>query len=241
MCGRFTLRTPMNQLAQQFLFELEGELPEPRYNIAPSQPVAAIRKRTLDSSPQLSLLRWGLVPSWAKDAAIGNKLINARGETVAEKPSFRSAFEHRRCLILSDGYYEWQKVGSSKRKQPHYIHMRDEKPFAFAGLWESWQASPAVLLETCTIITTSANDLTSSIHPRMPVILDAVDYDPWLSAPNPETADLKHCLRPYPSEQMVVYPVSTLVNSPKNESPNCIVPLDASDSAPTGPQQLDLL
>ncbi|MBD2022479.1 SOS response-associated peptidase, partial [Leptolyngbya sp. FACHB-36] len=169
MCGRFSLHVEAAALAEVF------QLPEepswtPRYNIAPSQAVATIAQ-TASSAHQFRLLRWGLIPSWAKDEAIGNKLINARAETVAEKPSFRAAFKQRRCLILADGFYEWQRL-NTKKKQPHYFQRSDAQPFAFAGLWEHWQHGEAVI-DSCTIITTQANELLEPIHDRMPVMLAA--------------------------------------------------------------------
>ena len=241
MCGRFTLRTPMNRLVERFLFELQDAPLPPRFNIAPSQPLAALRTLTPAGGRQLGMLRWGLVPSWAKDASIGYKLINARSETLTQKPSFREAFKCRRCLILTDGYYEWKKIGTTTKKQPYYIRMQDEQPFAFAGLWESWQTDDGSALETCTIITTDANDLTKPIHARMPVILDPKDYEPWLTSGEDATANLQLCLKPYPSDPMVLFPVSTLVNSPKNESPACIEPLDEPDDQPPQPRQLSFL
>ncbi len=212
-----------------------------RFNIAPSQPVATVR--TLDSTAgrRFSLLRWGLIPSWAKDKSIGYKLINARSETIDTKPSFRNAFKRRRCLILSDGYYEWKKQAASTKKQPYYIRLRDGQPFAFAGLWETWQPGDGSALESCTIITTEANDLTRPIHPRMPVILDPDDYDRWLDPNSSDTAELKARLGPFRSESMTLFPVSTLVNSPKNEMSECVVPLDGPDDQDPGPRQLDLL
>lgn len=225
MCGRFTLRTPMNQLVEQFLFDMEpADLPL-RFNIAPTQSVAAVRVLDVDRRRQFASLHWGLIPSWAKDRSIASKLINARCETVAEKPSFRSAFRHRRCLVLSDGYYEWKKLGAAGKKQPYYIRLRDGRPFAFAGLWETWQGQDAAPLETCTIITTAANDLTRDIHARMPVILAADDYTSWL---DPQTADrdrLTRLLRPYDATAMELYPVSSLVNNPRHDMPDCTVPV----------------
>jgi len=240
MCGRFTLRTPLNQLVERFLFEMPGELWKPRFNIAPSQPVAALRRPDPETGRQLAWLRWGLIPSWAKDPAVGYKMINARSETVAEKPSFRHAFKHRRCLVLADGYYEWKKGETTKQKQPYYIGMLDEQPFAFAGLWESWRSPDGSPLETCTIITTEANSLTRSIHPRMPVILDPEDYDRWLATSEAMGPEIDACLRRFPSERMTMFPVSTLVNSPKNDSPGCIEPLDDSDEDDTRPRQIGL-
>lgn len=229
MCGRFTLRTPLDQLVEKFLFPLPDFTWEPRFNIAPSQPIAAVRQEAVEASRELVLLRWGLVPYWAKDTKIGYKLINARSETVAEKPSFRQAFSRRRCLILSDGYYEWQKSGSSKRKQPYYVTMRSEDPFAYAGLWERWAAPDGTPLETCTILTTDANELTKPIHPRMPVILPLECHEAWLTARGSEATHLLDLLRPYPSDDLLMYPVQPLVNSPRNETPQCIEPLDDED------------
>jgi putative SOS response-associated peptidase YedK len=202
------------------LFQLL-RLPElqPRYNIAPTQPVAVIRQR--GSARELSLMRWGLIPSWAKDPAIGSRMINARAETVATKPSFRAAFKRRRCLIPADGFYEWQKR-DGRTKQPFYIGLKDEQPFAFAGLWESWTAADGSEIESCTVITTAANDLLRELHDRMPVILDEDDYPRWLD-PKPVSADnLQSLLHPFPSERMRFYPVNTVVNSPQNEVPQCI-------------------
>ncbi len=231
----------MNRLVERFLFELQADPLPPRFNIAPSQPLAALRSMASGSGREFSLLRWGLIPSWAKDPSIAYKLINARSETLAQKPSFRNAFKHRRCLILTDGYYEWKKIGNTTKKQPYYIRMQDEQPFAFAGLWESWQTGDGSALETCTIITTEANELTKPIHHRMPVILDPADYDKWLNAAESETAGLQACLRPYASDPMVLFPVSTLVNSPQNQSPDCILPLEGPDEPPPGPRQLSFL
>ncbi len=233
----------MNRLVERFLFEMPDSPLPLRFNIAPSQPVAAIRimpcdqtmaaeedmaasnKAAPDKRRRLSALRWGLIPSWAKDQSIGYKLINARSETIDTKPSFRSAFRHRRCLILADGYYEWQKAASSARKQPYYIRMLDDSPFALAGLWESWPAGDGSTLESCTIITTEANELTQSIHPRMPVILAPADHAIWLDPTLEKAAGVKELLRPFPSDLMTSFPVSTLVNSPRHDTPECIAPL----------------
>ena len=162
----------MNLLVQQFLLDSGPELPL-RYNIAPTQQVAVVRKTAELPQRHLVQLKWGLIPSWAKDAKMGARMINARGETVAEKPSFRAAFKRRRCLVLADGYYEWQKSGS--KKQPMYITLTNERPFAFAGLWEYWDGAGDGPIESCTVMTTTSNDLTSNIHDRMPVILGEDD------------------------------------------------------------------
>jgi len=229
MCGRYTLRTPLNVLAQQFLFEL-GDLPPdlrfvPRYNIAPTQTVAIVRKLDAGGPRQLALVHWGLIPSWAKDARLAGSTINARGESLAEKPAFRSAFAKRRCLVLTDGYFEWQAVG--KKKQPLWFRMKDERPFAFAGLWERWRGPAGTPegtppLESCTIVTTSANRLSANIHDRMPVILDPVDYDQWLDPALSDKERLKALLVPFSEDAMKVEPVSTRVNSVKHDDPECV-------------------
>jgi putative SOS response-associated peptidase YedK len=166
------------------------------------------------------MVRWGLIPSWAKDEKMGARMINARGETVAEKPSFRSAVKTRRCLIPADGFYEWVRTGEGK--QPHFIHFADARPFAFAGLWERWTKGGGEPLDTCTIITTSPNELIEDLHDRMPVILPADRYTEWLE-PSPLNPDrLQELLVPHPAEGMEAYPVSTFVNKPANDGPECI-------------------
>jgi putative SOS response-associated peptidase YedK len=169
----------------------------------------------------LVFLRWGLIPSWAGDPRIGNRLINARAETAAEKPSFRSAFRQRRCLVLADGFYEWQRLDG--KKQPYYFRMRDSQPFAFAGLWERSSAQGKAV-ETCTLLTTEANELLRTIHDRMPVILEPDTYDRWLDPAVQKVELLKPLLHPYRSEAMTGFPVSSLVNNPRNESPKSIEP-----------------
>lgn len=225
MCGRFALITPTEQLALQFKADAGNlaSMPEsvPRYNIAPTQPVLAVRL-TEDGQRELTFFRWGLIPSWAKDMSIGSRLINARSETAAEKPSFRAAFKRRRCLIPADGFYEWQKQNG--QKQPMYIHSADE-PFALAGLWEVWSDPDGSSLQTCTILTTQPNEMVSAIHNRMPVIIEPEDYDMWLD-PGGRPEDAQHLFRPYPADKMAVHPVSTVVNNPRNDVPACIEPLD---------------
>jgi putative SOS response-associated peptidase YedK len=222
MCGRFTLTTDPKAIQQAFdLDNISGEL-QPRYNIAPSQPVAVI---TNQNPKELTVVKWGLVPSWSKDPAIGNKMINARSETAAEKPSFRSAFKRRRCLIPADGFFEWTKQG--KKKVPMYIHLEDNPVFAFAGLWEVWQSPDGSELQTCTILTTEPNDLIRPLHHRMAVILDPDAYDTWLS-PDELPADvLMPLMTSYPQERMRVYEVSTQVNSPANDNPSVLEPFDS--------------
>jgi putative SOS response-associated peptidase YedK len=244
MCGRFTLRAPASTVADEFKV-LDVPPLAPRFNIAPTQPVAAVRPVPESGQRQLVLLKWGLVPPWAKDRTIGNRLINARAESVAEKPAFRAAFRHRRCLVVADGFYEWQRSGG--RKQPYFIRLRDDRPFAFAGLWESWEGktvpetvSPpdlfsgqrlsgetvpgTLLLETCTLITTGPNELMEPIHNRMPVILAPENYDRWLDPEIQEPDALRPLLRPYPASAMLALRVSPHVNNPRNDDAECIAP-----------------
>ncbi|RIK39457.1 MAG: hypothetical protein DCC55_18065 [Chloroflexi bacterium] len=223
MCGRFTLNASPEQLAE--LFDLpEAPVTVPRYNIAPTQPVAVVRINPQSKAREWALVQWGFVPSWAKDPSLGAKMINARAETVAEKPAFRAAFKRRRCLVPASGFYEWQKRGT--RKQPYYITQRDETPFGLAGLWEFWQGADGSALETCTILTTDPNELMEPLHNRMPVIIAPEDYGMWLGSggdDSPQELDqLRHLLRPYPAEAMRAYPVSTFVNNVRNEGAQCI-------------------
>jgi putative SOS response-associated peptidase YedK len=210
----------MSVLVEQF--ELGSALDvRPRFNIAPTQPVAVARRSADDAERQPSLLHWGLIPSWAKERAMGARMINARSETAAEKPSFRAAFRRRRCLVLADGYYEWQKRG--KRKQPYFLRLRDDAPFAFAGLWEHWPGTAEQeAVESCTILTTEPNELSRPIHDRMPVILRPDDYELWLDPTVQEPAKLKPLLGPYDSTGMSADPVSTYVNNPRHEGQQCV-------------------
>jgi putative SOS response-associated peptidase YedK len=224
MCGRFSLRARAADLAEEF--DLIDVPPlEPRFNIAPTQNVAAIRSAPPGSWPirQLAWLRWGLIPSWAKDPAIGNRTINARAETVAEKPAFRAAFQRRRCLVAADGFYEWQKSG--KRKQPYFIHLIDDRPFAFAGLWESWEGPDHSAVESCTLLTTEANDLMRPIHDRMPVIIPPDAYSLWLDPEQRDPAKLAHLLKPYAGEKLAVHPVGSTVNDASHDDPLCVAPI----------------
>jgi putative SOS response-associated peptidase YedK len=222
VCGRYTLKTPVKALAEEFsLFDPPPSLP-PRYNIAPTQPVAAVRQAADGGGRELVRLRWGLIPSWADDPKIGYRLINARAETAADKPAFRSAFRHRRCLVPADGFYEWRPVNG--KKQPYYICRRDGGPFAFAGLWEQWQGADGEVIESCTLLTTPANDLVRPIHERMPVILKPEAYAPWLDPHSHQPERLHPLLRPYPGEEMTTYPVSHRVNNPRNDDPQCAEP-----------------
>jgi putative SOS response-associated peptidase YedK len=219
MCGRFTLRASPAALREWFPLLDVPEM-KPRYNIAPTQQVLAIRRQPELERPACAWLRWGLVPHWADDTKIGQRMINARAESTAQKPAFRSPYRRRRCLIPADGFYEWQKLN----KQPFFIGRRDGKPFAFAGLWDHWDKSGEPI-DSFTILTTDANELMRPLHDRMPVILASSTYDRWLDPNVQDTALLQELLKPYPSDELTAHPVSTLVNSPKNETPACAVPL----------------
>ncbi len=219
MCGRYTLRTPVEKLAEEFGFDASSVEVPPNYNVAPTQEVAAVLSE--GGERRLELLRWGLIPSWADDPGIGSRMINARAETAPEKPSFRRAFRERRCLIPADGFYEWKRTDGAK--QPYYIRMRGGRPFAFAGLWEAWNDDGGPEIRSCAILTTAPNALAGEIHDRMPVILPAGSYDAWLD-PEAEKEELVTLLAPYPEAEMEGYPVSRFVNSPSNNDPRCIEP-----------------
>lgn len=222
MCGRFSLGTPATTLAAQFeLFEVPAWAP--RYNIAPTQQAPTVLRAPSHPDRQFRPYRWGLIPSWAKDPGIGSQMINARAETVATKPAFRRAFRERRCLILADGFYEWQARG--RHKQPLFVRLANGRPFAFAGLWERWGGPDGTALDSCAIVTTTANDLLRPLHDRMPVILAPKDYDLWLDPSLQDVECLLPLLRPYPAEEMTAYPVSTRVNNPAHDAPDCIDPL----------------
>ncbi len=222
MCGRYTRKENFARLAKELGLQNFPSL-DPDYNIAPSQMVACIRTNPSTQLVEYLPLKWGLVPSWAKDPKIGYNMINARAETVAEKPSFRKAFARQRCLVLADGFYEWKREG--KAKQPYYIHFQDNRPFAFAGLWERWGKGESETLETCAMITTGPNALMKPIHDRMPVILDSQSYRLWLDSTTQDSRVLSSLLVPCPDEEMESYPVSTQVNNPRNNSPRCLEPL----------------
>ncbi|MBP7694008.1 MAG: SOS response-associated peptidase [Anaerolineales bacterium] len=218
MCGRFTLTVDPSQLAAAF--DLAAPPPPelvPRYNIAPTQPVAVIA----NTEPRrIELFRWGLIPMWAKDAKIGHSLINARAETVAEKPAFRAAFKQRRCLVLADGFYEWRREAAGKT--PMYIQLKDGRPFALAGLWETWQTPAGETWRTCTVITTTPNRLMTPIHDRMPVILPPAAYAAWLTPGSLPAVEALALLQPYDPEAMTARPVSTRVNNPRVDAPDLL-------------------
>jgi putative SOS response-associated peptidase YedK len=216
MCARYTLRSKLNQLLDQFGSEVqEGTVWEPRYNIPPTAMVPAVR--SIDGKRQLTTLKWGLIPSWAKDMKIAYSTINARADTIATKPAFRTAFKKRHCLVLADGYFEWETVGKSKL--PWLYEIDGGKPFAFAGLWEAWygQGEDKPPVESCTIITTEPNDLVFRFHDRMPVILHPDDYDPWMQGEEIPLVSFE-------AERMTAKPVSTFVNNVKNQGPECLAP-----------------
>jgi putative SOS response-associated peptidase YedK len=221
MCGRFTLFVDPKDLMAAFPgFEVPLDW-TPRYNIAPTQPVAVIPN---NGENRVEFFRWGLIPSWAKDPGIGNRMINARAETLAQKPSFRVAYRRRRCLVLADGFYEWRKEPAGGPKTPMYIRLKSEKPFGFAGLWEVWRSPDDDTVLSCNIITTQPNALVKEIHNRMPVILPVEAYDQWLDPAEQKPEQLERWLKPYPAAEMMAYAVSTYVNSPANDSPACITP-----------------
>ncbi len=220
MCGRFTLHTPASVILQAFDVASDNVALVPRYNITPSQDIPVVRAG--DDGRELAMARWGLVPGWSKDARPKYSTINARVESVAEKPTYRAAFRHKRCLIPADGFYEWQKRGD--RKIPHYIRMQDESVFAFAGLWEHWQGEQEVF-DSCAIITLPASGVMTTIHTRMPAIIAAHDYDAWLDTGITDKADIMPKLVSTMSVQLQAYAVSSYVNSPKNTDARCIEPL----------------
>ncbi|WP_042334468.1 SOS response-associated peptidase [Desulfosporosinus meridiei] len=223
MCGRYSFSKPKNITERFGIVQLEFEFEfGPRFNIAPSQEVPVVIHK--NGSNLLLMFRWGLIPYWAKDESIGNKLINARAETLAEKPSFRRSFEEKRCLVLADGFYEWKKEG--RIKKPYRITLQDGRPFAFAGLWDSWLSPTGQTINSCAIITTTPNKLMEPIHNRMPVILPQGMESLWLDSGAIPSREVKGLLTPFPAEGMVAYEVSPLVNSPRNDEPECIVPVN---------------
>jgi len=215
MCGRFAFYSPSEATAA--LFGVSASTPvEPRFNIAPSQYIAGIRE-TDDTGRELAMFRWGLVPFWAKDPTIGNRMINARAETVAEKPSFRAAYRHRRCLLLADGFYEWKKEGAGK--EPYFISLANGEPFAFAGLWETWHSKQSgEIIQSATLITTAANDYISTVHHRMPVILQPDTADRWLAGDDELIAEVAEN-----SPKFQAWPVDKRVNNARNEGEDLII------------------
>jgi len=235
MCGRFTLTVSGLEIASKFNLEEVSDI-SPRYNIAPSQAIASIVVGEKSGRRELEWMRWGLIPSWAKEAKMGAKLINARAETVAEKPAFRTAFKRRRCLIIADGFYEWQQQG--KQKQPYYFQVRSNHfsdsevrsnrfsdsgaLFAFAGLWDTWQSGEGEKIVSCTILTTAANERVGQIHQRMPVIMSPAAYSQWLDPENKNHQKILPLLEQNANRDIVAYPVSSAVNNARNDRAECI-------------------
>jgi putative SOS response-associated peptidase YedK len=223
MCGRYRL-SRRKQLVEEY-FDTASDEPEwsPRYNIAPTQPVPVIRQNPKEPRRELSLMRWGLLPSWAKDPSIAAQMINARSETAATKPAFRDPLTSRRCLVPADGFYEWWRSG--KAKQPYCFEVNDGELFAFAGLWDRWKDPSGQWVKSCSILTTTPNAVTSAIHDRMPVILDRADYDLWLDPGMRNVEAISEMLKPYDTRMMRCYPVSSRVNHVANDDAECSVPI----------------
>jgi putative SOS response-associated peptidase YedK len=242
MCGRFTLRASREEIAEQFSL-LELPPISPRYNIAPRQPVGIVRPQVTPDIPEVldwapdveatpvaphrrrefTFARWGLIPRWAKDPAMGDRLINARAESLATRPAFRAAFRYRRCLVPADGFYEWRQEG--RRKQPYFFRLPGDQLFAFAGLWESWVGPDGSEVESCTIITTEANDEVRPFHDRMPVILTRDSFERWLTLEEDHLASLMSLLQPFAKVKLEVFPVGLWVNNPNFDDPRCIAPV----------------
>jgi putative SOS response-associated peptidase YedK len=222
VCGRYTLTVERSVLAREFhLYPSDLKRWVSHYNIAPLMPIPVLFK---EEELKFELFRWGLIPSWAKNEEMGERMINARKETLAEKPSFRESFNKRRCLILADGFYEWKKAQG--RKIPYYVRLRSRGPFSFAGLWSQWASPEGEDIRSCAIITGEPNELLAPIHDRMPVILPPSFRERWLNPSNHDLDELGSLLKPYPSDEMEAYQVSDLVNSPAHDSPECLVPLN---------------
>lgn len=224
MCGRFVLDASAEAVQQAFNLETTPDL-VPRFNIAPSQAVGIISNQDPHA---LTFVRWGLIPSWAKDAAIGNQMINARAETAAEKPSFKNALRRRRCLIPANGFYEWPQKGGP----PVYVHLQDHALFAFAGLWEVWHSPTGEEIRSCTILTSEPNDFVKAFHHRMAVIMRPENYAAWLDPDERTAMEVMPLLNPIDADAMRAYEVSKAVNSPSNDSPDLIQPLRSADQPP---------
>lgn len=222
MCGRFTLTADTEQLQRAFPDYTFPPQSAPRFNIAPTQPILAVVN---DGRNTADFFVWGLIPSWAKDPEIGNRLINARGETLAEKPSFRGSYKYKRCLIFADGFYEWKTETGTKVKTPYFIRLESGLPFAFAGLWDEWNSPDGSQIKSATIITTEPNALMAHLHDRMPVILPPYAYTQWIDPEPQKPGGLQQLLTPFVAERMTAHPVSTLVNSPANDLPEVIQPV----------------
>lgn len=234
MCGRFSLATTADDLAEFFGMDVFPEF-DPHFNLSPSQPICALRQQEKEAKREALWMRWGLIPSWAKDPGIGNRMINARSETVAEKPAFRAAFKKRRCLVPADGFYEWKSEG--RKKQPYFIRSRKDSIMAFAGLWELWSAPDGSEVTSCAILTTQANELMAPIHHRMPVILSPKDFNTWLDTEATKPDSLKKLMMPFSAKKLEAYPVSRFVSNPSNDSPQCIEKIELEDDGKKGKKQ----
>jgi len=236
MCGRFVSATPVKKLVEQFLVEeLTVDGHDPSWNVAPTAHVLAVASNS-EGVRRLGTFKWGLVPSWAKDPSIGNRMINLRAETVSEKPSFKRTLARHRCIIPVDGFYEWKDMGKGRKKQPFFIRSRDETVLALAGLWEAWKeknddAGDDDWLRTCTIITTTPNKLMAPIHDRMPVVLPPESWDTWLDRENDDVAALAELLKPAPDDLLELYPVGTEVNNVRNNGEQLVAPLEGHEAA----------
>src|SRR5512133_1261386 len=234
MCGRYTLTVDPNDLKAAFPEYSFPEQSAPRFNIAPTQPILALPN---DGKNRADYYTWGLIPVWAKDPSIGSRLINARAETLAEKSSFRGAYKYKRCVIFADGFYEWKTQPGTKVKVPHFIRLKSGEPFAFAGLWDEWNSPDGSQIKSCTIITTEPNELMSTLHNRMPVILPREAYESWLDINPQKPETLQKLLAPYPAAEMTAYPVSTLVNSPANDRAELLAPAPADTTTSRDPKK----
>jgi len=231
MCGRYQL-SRRKQIIEEHFDAVSGEEDwGPRYNIAPTQPVPVVRQNPKEPVRELSLVRWGLIPSWAKDPSAAARMINARSETVAAKPAFRDALRFRRCLVPADGFYEWAQTG--KTKQPYCFEVNNGQLFAFAGIWDRWRDAGAKIVETCSILTTTPNAVTSAVHDRMPVILDPDAYDLWLDPGMRDAAAASGLLRPFDARLMRCYPVSTRINHVANDDEGCSRPVELEQTQST--------
>ena len=228
MCGRYRL-SRRKQLVEEY-FDTDSGVEDwvPRYNIAPTQPVPVIRQNPKEPSRELSVMRWGLIPSWANDSSVAASMINARSETASTKPAFCDALKSRRCLIPADGFYEWQRTG--KTKQPYCFEVNEGALFAFAGLWDGWKDAGGNWIKTCSILTTTPNAVTSAVHDRMPVILDQDCYDLWLDPGMKDVSAASELLKPCDARQMRCYPVSSRVNSVVNDDQSCSAPVELAQN-----------
>ncbi|HET6934898.1 MAG TPA: SOS response-associated peptidase [Candidatus Angelobacter sp.] len=233
MCGRYRLTAKERYLAEHFEISDDEVRWTARYNIAPTQQVAIVRRQSATAKVSFALVRWGLIPAWAKDSSIANHTINAMSETAAEKPAFRDALQHRRCLVPADGFYEWKKFARGQ-KQPYSFSMADDGLFAFAGLWDRWRSPSGEEIESCTILTTTANLLLRGVHQRMPVILPKHEYAAWLDPARMNPRGLVHLLRPFDPTLMKAVPVRSTVNNVRNDSPECIQAAPAPPASTPG-------